>query len=105
YEFGIFDQAVRDGWQCEVTDKWLRYGNPWEVPRPEIAYPVGFGGRTRCSIDARGRYRVEWVPDRVVVGVAYDTPVLGYRTDTANFLRLWQAQAVESFDFQAFNVG
>src|SRR5207253_1276010 len=105
YEFGIFDQAIRDGWQSEVTDKWLRFGNPWEIARPEIALPVGFGGHTRGATGRDGRYRVEWVPERVVLGVAYDTPVLGYRVGTANLLRLWQAQAVESFDFQAFNVG
>ncbi|MDB5309225.1 MAG: glycogen phosphorylase [Gemmataceae bacterium] len=105
YEFGIFKQVIRDGWQTELTDKWLRFGNPWEVPRPEITVPVGFGGRTRAWRDAAGRYRVEWVPDQVIVGVAHDTPVLGYRVNTANLLRLWQAQACESFDFQAFNAG
>ena len=105
YEFGIFDQAIRDGWQIEITDKWLRFGNPWEIARPEIAFPVGFGGRTRGGKDASGRYRAEWVPERVVMGVATDTPILGYRVSTANMLRLWQAQAVESFDFQAFNSG
>src|SRR5436190_7504047 len=93
YEFGIFDQAIRDGWQVEITDKWLRYGNPWEVPRPEIAFPVGFGGQTRTSFDATGRYRVEWLPERVVLGVAHDTPILGYGAGNANLLRLWQAQA------------
>jgi starch phosphorylase len=105
YEFGIFDQAIRDGWQVEITDKWLRYGNPWEIPRPEITYPVGFGGVTRGAVDASGRYRVTWTPDWVVRGVAYDTPILGYGVNTVNLLRLWQAQATESFDFQAFNLG
>ena len=105
YEFGIFDQAIQNGSQVEITDKWLRFGNPWEIPRPEIAFPVGFGGHTLARTDATGRYRVEWVPESVVRGVAYDTPILGYRVETANMLRLWQAQAVESFDFQAFNVG
>jgi len=105
YEFGIFDQAIRDGWQVEMTDKWLRFGNPWEIARPEIAIPVGFGGRTHASTDASGRYRVTWEPERVVLGVAHDTPILGYRVETANLLRLWQAQAVESFDFHAFNLG
>ena len=105
YEFGIFDQAIRDGWQVEVTDKWLRFGNPWEIPRPEIAFEVGFGGRTEAGSDPEGRYRVRWAPDRVVKGIAYDTPILGYRVNTANLLRLWSAQACESFDFQAFNKG
>jgi len=105
YEFGIFDQAIRDGWQVEITDKWLRYGNPWEIPRPEIAYPVGFGGQTHAVQDAAGRLRVTWTPESVVRGVAYDTPILGYGVNTVNLLRLWQAQATESFDFQAFNLG
>lgn len=104
YEFGIFAQTLRDGWQIELTDKWLRLGNPWEIPRPEILFDVKFGGHTECSLEG-GNYRVRWIPDRVVRGMAYDTPVLGYRTNTVNLLRLWKAEAVESFDFQAFNTG
>jgi len=105
YEFGIFDQTIQDGWQVEVTDKWLRFGNPWEIARPEIAYDVPFGGHTEAWTDEQGRYRVRWVPDTVVKGVAYDTPILGYRVGTCNPLRLWKAEAVESFDFAAFNQG
>jgi starch phosphorylase len=105
YEFGIFDQEIRDGWQVEITDKWLQYGNPWEIARPEAAVNVGFGGHVESYTDAEGRYRVRWVPYQVVKGVPYDTPILGYRVNTANTLRLWKAEAVESFNFQAFNVG
>lgn len=105
YEFGIFDQVIRDGWQVEITDKWLRFGNPWEIARPEIAYSVPFGGRTESGTDEQGRYRVRWIPRTVVKGVAYDTPILGYRVGTCNPLRLWKAEAVESFDFTAFNHG
>jgi glycogen phosphorylase len=105
YEFGIFDQAIRDGWQVEVTDKWLRFGNPWEIVRPEIAYYVKFGGRTERWTDERCRFRVGWTPATVVKGVAYDTPILGYRVGTCNYMRLWKAEAVESFDFDAFNHG
>ena len=105
YEFGIFDQTIKDGWQVEVTDKWLRFGNPWEIHRPEIAYPVNFGGRTEAGADSQGRFRVRWIPATVVKGVAYDTPILGYRVGTCNPLRLWKAEAVESFDFAAFNHG
>jgi starch phosphorylase len=105
YEFGIFDQVIRDGWQAEITDKWLRFGNPWEIVRPEIAYNVKFGGRTEPWTEEDGRYRVRWIPETVVKGVAYDTPVLGYRVGTCNNLRLWKAEAVESFDFDAFNHG
>ncbi len=105
YEFGIFDQEIRDGWQVERTDQWLRYGNPWELARPEITYHVNFGGRTEPYEDDQGRYRVRWIPHRIVKGVAYDTPILGYRVNTCNLLRLWKAEAVESFEFEAFNVG
>ena len=105
YEFGIFDQAIQDGWQTEITDKWLRLGNPWEICRPEIVYDVNFGGRTEARRDDQGRYRVRWIPDTVVKGVAYDTPILGYRVGTCNMMRLWKAEAVESFDFAAFNHG
>jgi len=105
YEFGIFDQVIRDGWQLEITDKWLRYGNPWEIPHPEIAYDINLGGYTEPYEDHAGRYRVRWIPHQVVKGVAYDTPILGYRVNTTNLLRLWKAEATESFDFQAFNIG
>jgi starch phosphorylase len=105
YEFGIFDQAIRDGWQVELTDKWLRFGNPWEIVRSEITFDVKLGGRTEHSIDDHGRYRVRWIPGSVVKGVAYDTPVPGYRSATTNLLRLWKAEAAESFDLDAFNVG
>jgi glycogen phosphorylase len=105
YEFGIFEQAVRDGWQAERTDKWLRYGNPWEVVRPEIFYEVKFGGHTEHWTDDQGQHRARWVPDNVVKGEAYDTPILGYRVGTSNLLRLWKAEAVESFDFAAYNQG
>jgi glycogen phosphorylase len=104
YEFGIFYQALKDGWQVELTDKWLRLGNPWEIPRPEVAFNVQFGGRTEVYSED-GHYRVRWIPDRVVRGMAFDIPVLGYRVSTVNLLRLWKAEAAESFDFQAFNVG
>ena len=105
YEYGIFDQTIRDGQQVETADKWLRLGNPWEIARPEILYPVGFEGTTHHSTDAAGRHRVEWRPGRVINGTPYDTPVLGYATQTANFVRLWHAVASESFDFLAFNAG
>jgi starch phosphorylase len=105
YEFGIFDQAIQDGWQVELTDKWLRFGNPWEIVRSETTFDVKLGGRTEWYRDEQGRKRVRWVPARMVKGVAYDTPVPGYRTPTTNLLRLWKAEATESFDFDAFNVG
>ncbi len=105
YEFGIFDQEIRDGWQVEITDKWLRFGNPWEFVRPEYTVEVKFGGHTKSETDAGGNYRVRWIPESTVKGVPYDTPILGYRVNTGNTLRLWKAEAPESFDFQRFNVG
>ncbi len=105
YEYGIFDQQIRDGWQVESTDKWLRLGNPWALERPEDAFEVKMGGRTERRADAKGKARVEWIPDWVVRGVPHDTPILGYKTNTANTMRLWAAQAVESFDFGTFNQG
>jgi len=105
YEFGIFDQQIKDGWQVEITDKWLRFGNPWGIVRPEIAYDVKFGGYSEPWTDEQGRNRIRWIPGSVVKGVAYDTPILGYRVGTCNHLRLWKAEAVESFDFAAFNHG
>jgi len=105
YEFGIFDQEIRDGWQSEVTDKWLRYGNPWEMIKPNHFYYVNWGGHTEHYRDEAGSRRVRWVPNRVVKGTAYDTPIQGYGVNTCNTLRLWSAEAVESFDFQAFNTG
>jgi starch phosphorylase len=105
YEFGIFDQEIRDGWQVEVTDKWLQKGNPWEIVRPNVAYYVAFGGHTQSETDPQGRLRVQWIPAHMVKGVACDTPMLGFRVNTCNTLRLWKSEAVESFDLQDFNAG
>jgi starch phosphorylase len=105
YEFGIFHQEIIDGWQIEKTDKWLRFGNPWELVRPEWSVDVKFGGSTEQYIDEHNRLRIRWVPHKIVCGVPYDTVILGYRTNTANTLRLWRSEAPESFDFAIFNSG
>lgn len=105
YEYGIFDQEIRDGWQVEITDKWLKFGNPWEIARPENRMEVKFGGRTEAYVDTHNNYRVRWIPHFEVVGIPYDTPILGYQVSTANTMRLWKAEAPESFDFAAFNKG
>jgi len=105
YEFGIFDQEIRDGWQVEATDKWLAQGNPWEIARPEVGWYVNFSGRTERFTDGEGRARVRWVPGSRVKGIACDIPVPGYRVNNCNTLRLWRSEAVESFDFGDFNVG
>ena len=105
YEFGIFDQLIRDGWQVEITDKWLKSGWPWEIPHPDQACFVGFGGHTESYRDEHGTYRVRWIPAEHAIGVPHDVPVLGYRVNTCDRLRLWRADATESFDFHAFNIG
>ncbi len=104
YEFGIFDQVIEDGWQVEVSDVWLRNGNPWEIARPKLRFKVPFGGHTE-HYEEDGRQRVRWHPELMVNGVAYDTPILGYGVDNSVLLRLWKAEAPRSFDFQAFNSG
>ncbi|MFM8330099.1 MAG: glycogen/starch/alpha-glucan phosphorylase, partial [Candidatus Methylumidiphilus sp.] len=105
YEFGIFEQAIVDGWQVERTDKWLRFGNPWDIARPEWAVEVKFGGRIEHYQDTLGVARVRWTPAKVVQGVPFDTPICGYHNNTANTLRLWQADAPEAFDLGMFNRG
>ena len=105
YEFGIFDQTIENGWQVERSDTWLKNGNPWEIVRPKVRFPVSFCGHTEQYQDEHGNLRVRWMPDMQVIGVAYDTPIMGYGVGNVNLLRLWKAEAGESFDFQAFNVG
>ncbi len=105
YEFGIFDQEIHDGWQVEKTDKWLRFGNPWEIARPELAVNVSFGGHTESYTDSDGCTRFRWKPDYMVKGIPCDTPVMGYNVQNCNFLRLWKSEAEESFDFKSFNLG
>src|SRR5271163_4786656 len=105
YQFGIFQQKIQDGWQVELTDYWLRYGNPWEIRRPHEGVDVGFGGHTESGTDADGKYKVRWVPASIVRGIPYDTPILGYRSGIANDLRLWRSESPESFYFDRFNSG
>jgi starch phosphorylase len=105
YEYGIFRQRIRDGFQVEAPDNWLRYGNPWEIPRPSVIFPVDFYGRVEHSRDANGRLRVRWVDTRQVWAMAYDMPVIGYGNNTVNALRLWAAKSSREFDLKSFNAG
>ncbi len=105
YEHGMFHQAIEDGWQKELSDQWLHLGNPWEIKKPDLSYSVGFGGRTQAYTDEMGCFKMRWVPARMVNAVAYDTPIPGYRVNNVNILRLWSAEAVDSFDFEEFNLG
>ncbi|MEW5850742.1 MAG: glycogen/starch/alpha-glucan phosphorylase [Myxococcota bacterium] len=105
YEFGIFDQLIRDGWQVERPEQWLSLGYPWELAHPEYRVRVRFYGRCVDRVDERGRYHVEWVDTQNVVGTPYDTPIVGFRNGTVNTLRLWQARATHEFDLAVFNEG
>ena len=104
YEFGMFEQEIKEGWQVEKPDEWLRFGNPWEMPRPEYGVPVRFGG----SVEDRqehGHFQVHWMGGEEVVGMPYDTPIAGYGGNTVNTLRLWRARASNDFDLGYFNEG
>jgi starch phosphorylase len=105
YEFGIFDQEIRNGWQVERPEEWLRAGSAWEIPRPENVVPVSFYGRTEHGTDARGRHVVRWVDTRHVLGMPYDVPIAGHRNATVNTLRLWRARASQELDLADFNAG
>jgi starch phosphorylase len=105
YEFGIFHQIVQDGWQVEVPDNWLRFGNPWEIARPDETVEIKLGGYTETYHDDKAHPKVVWIPERTVIAIPHDTPVPGYQTNTVNPLRLWKAEASEAFNFDAFNAG
>ena len=105
YEYGIFQQTLVDGWQAENTDHWLRHGYPWDIRRAEWSVEVMLGGYTEQYNDGDGHLRARWVPSKTVIGVPFDTPILGYRVNTANTLRLWRAEATEAFDISVFNRG
>ncbi len=101
YEYGIFTQKIMDGYQTEAPDNWLRYGNPWEFPRPELMYPVRFYGKVECHLNSNP----EWIDADEIRAMAYDYPVPGFGTDTVNTLRLWAAKSTRDFDFDYFNNG
>jgi starch phosphorylase len=105
YEFGIFDQEIRNGYQVERPEEWLRFGSAWEIARPEYMVPVALYGRTEHGVDAQGRHRARWVEARHVLGMPYDVPIAGYGTQTVNTLRLWRARASQELDLADFNAG
>jgi starch phosphorylase len=105
YEYGMFRQRIEHGRQVEHPDNWLRYGNPWEFARPEVLYPVKFGGRVIDVTDEHGRQRCHWVDTEDVMAMAYDTPVPGFGTTTVNNMRLWSAKASRDFNLKYFNEG
>ena len=105
YEYGMFNQRIRNGQQVEQPENWLRYGNPWEFPRPEVLYPVHFNGRVVQFRDEQGRLHHHWIDTDQVMAMAYDTPIPGYGTNTVNNMRLWAAKAARDFDLTHFNEG
>ncbi|MEK7438972.1 MAG: glycogen/starch/alpha-glucan phosphorylase [Pseudomonadota bacterium] len=105
YEYGMFAQRIEAGRQVEQPDNWLRYGNPWEFPRPEVLYQVKFGGRVVQFSDEDGEQRYHWVDTDDVMAMAYDSPIPGYATSTVNNMRLWSAKASRDFDLKYFNEG
>ena len=105
YDYGIFNQKIKDGFQMELPDDWLRNGNPWEFARPENTVKIGFYGRTEMYQDPKGQLQVKWIPAENVLAVPYDFPVVGYKNDVVNVLRLWSARSSEEFDFDYFKSG
>ena len=105
YDHGLFHQVFRDGWQQEIAEDWLSFGNPWEFARPEAVYDVQFGGRVEMREAAPGRVRPVWRPDETIEAVAYDTPIVGWRGRHVNPLRLWSARAVDPLRLELFNEG
>jgi len=105
YDYGIFRQRVRNGYQVEEADDWLRMGNPWEIARPEHTFRIHFYGRTEHFTDEQGRYRVRWVDTQDILAMPYDTPIPGYGNHTVNTLRLFSAKSTNDFDLTYFNHG
>lgn len=105
YEFGLFKQAFVDGHQVEHPDNWMRFGDPWEVVRPEYTTEVRLYGNVENVFDDRGNYRPKWVGTKTILGVPHDIPTAGYGTKTVNLLRLWASKATDDFDLAAFNSG
>ncbi len=105
YEYGIFNQEIKDGEQVEQPDNWLRYGNPWEIARPEVVYPVHYYGEVIQFPNGKGKIVHRWVKTETVLAMAYDTPIPGYGVQNVNTLRLWSSKASREFDFHHFNEG
>jgi starch phosphorylase len=105
YEYGMFHQRIVNGYQVEIPDAWLRYGHPWEIPRPRDFFRVKFYGRVHQYVNDRGRLTTDWVDTDDVLTLPYDTPIPGYKNGTVNTLRLWSARATDEFDLSYFNRG
>ncbi|KAI5081083.1 hypothetical protein GOP47_0004266 [Adiantum capillus-veneris] len=104
YQYGLFRQNIKDGFQLEQPDFWLNFGNPWEVERVHVSYSVKFYGRVDEEM-RNGRSVHKWIPGEMVEAVAYDNPIPGYHTSNTINLRLWAAKPSGGFDMEAFNTG
>ena len=105
YEYGLFKQEFRNGYQVELPDAWVQYGSPWEIVRPQHQQEIPVYGHVEVATDDNGKTTSVWVGFRKLIGVPYDIPIPGFGTETVNFLRLWESRAPEEFDFEAFNRG
>jgi starch phosphorylase len=105
YDYGIFYQRILNGYQKEYPDNWLRYGNPWEIERPEYIYHIKYYGRVNEYKDKSGRVRFDWADTDNIIAMAYDTPIPGYHNNTVNNLRLWAAKSTREFNLEYFNSG
>nr|WP_210329034.1 glycogen/starch/alpha-glucan phosphorylase [Methylorubrum zatmanii] len=105
YDHGIFRQFLEDGWQREAPETWLAEGNPWEFPRPETTYKIGFGGHVTMTSQGDHQIRRHWHPAETVNAVAYDIPVVGWRGKHVNVLRLWKAESDAPVELARFNAG
>ncbi|MBW8855311.1 MAG: glycogen/starch/alpha-glucan phosphorylase, partial [Bradyrhizobium sp.] len=104
YDYGLFRQIINQGWQQEYPDEWLGFGNPWELQRPEVIYDIRFGGGVE-HVEDKGRDRAIWHPSETVQAMAYDTPIVGWRGQHVNALRLWSARSPDPLKLDAFNTG
>jgi starch phosphorylase len=105
YQYGLFKQEFRNGYQVELPDDWMKYGTPWEIVRPEHATEIQLYGRVENIFDDLGNSVPKWVDTKKLTGGPYDIPIAGYGTNTVNYLRLWESKASEEFNFEAFNCG
>jgi starch phosphorylase len=105
YQYGLFKQEFRNGYQVELPDDWMKFGTPWEIVRPEHTTEIDLYGHVENIFDDVGNYVSKWTGTKKLIGIPYDIPVPGYGTNTVNFLRLWSSKAAEDFNFEAFNRG
>ena len=105
YHYGMFKQQIRDGFQIEVPDNWLEYGNPFELRRPEYAKEVKFGGYVNVYVDENGRSNFRQEGYQSVKAIPYDMPIVGYGNGIVNTLRIWDAEPVECFQLDSFDKG